>query len=140
MPGPAVIFIRFCGTLDVLLTIILEWMMMILLEKIPVISFENVKILVVGIFFAAEWHANNIGWFLLVDSSKERAPAHEGPKERPRLKLQPRTKPIEEAGQVNTGSSSIFGGAKPVDTAAREREIEERLISKKHHPDRFLLH
>ena len=26
------------------------------------------------------------------------------------------------------GSSSIFGGAKPVDTAAREKEIEERLL------------
>ncbi len=32
-----------------------------------------------------------------------------------------------------SGSSSIFGGAKPVDTAAREREIEEKLASEKHH-------
>ena len=30
--------------------------------------------------------------------------------------------------QSGTGSSSIFGGAKPVDTAAREKEIEERLL------------
>lgn len=27
-------------------------------------------------------------------------------------------------------SSSIFGGAKPVDTAAKEREIEEKLLIK----------
>lgn len=29
------------------------------------------------------------------------------------------------------GPSSIFGGAKPVDTAAREKEIEERLLRDK---------
>lgn len=28
-------------------------------------------------------------------------------------------------------TASIFGGAKPVDTAAREREIEERLAKQK---------
>lgn len=69
------------------------------------------------------------------DSSKDRPSATDAPKERPRLKLQPRSKPIEDAGQV-TGSgaaASIFGGAKPVDTAAREREIEERLKTKKSH-------
>ena len=32
---------------------------------------------------------------------------------------------------VTAGSSSIFGGAKPVDTAAREKEIEERLLKDK---------
>ena len=32
---------------------------------------------------------------------------------------------------VIAGSSSIFGGAKPVDTAAREKEIEERLLRDK---------
>ncbi|ELT99249.1 hypothetical protein CAPTEDRAFT_221548 [Capitella teleta] len=50
------------------------------------------------------------------------------PKERPRLNLQPRSKPKEadvKSGESQT--SSIFGGAKPVNTAAREREIEERL-------------
>ena len=48
--------------------------------------------------------------------------------ERPRLKLAPRTKPIEKAATTQPQSqSSIFGGAKPVDTAAREREIEDRL-------------
>ncbi|KAK7872194.1 hypothetical protein R5R35_001755 [Gryllus longicercus] len=65
------------------------------------------------------------------------------PRARPRLNLQPRTKPVEEvsapaaaadvaapaaAAPPPTGApASIFGGAKPVDTAAREREIEERL-------------
>ena len=49
------------------------------------------------------------------------------PAERPRLNLKPRSKPIEEAGSADRSSSSaIFGAAKPVDTAAREREIEER--------------
>lgn len=52
------------------------------------------------------------------------------PKERQKLVLKPRTVPLEEsAGQV--GSAAIFGGAKPVDTAAREREIEERLAKER---------
>ena len=56
----------------------------------------------------------------------------EPPKERPRSKLQPRTKPKEEdTPKAPEKSSSIFGGAKPVDTAAREREIEERLARQK---------
>jgi len=73
---------------------------------------------------------------LFADSSQERdAPARSpppsnAPKERPRLKLQPRSKPLKDAGQVS-GSSAIFGGAKPVDTAARERQIEEKLQMKK---------
>lgn len=58
-------------------------------------------------------------------------PPREGGKERPRLQLQKRTKPIEEAGKVSNKSASIFGGAKPVDTAAKEREIEERLNRQK---------
>lgn len=51
------------------------------------------------------------------------------PRSRPRLILQPRTKPEEPAAP--TPQSSIFGGAKPVDTAAREKEIEERLEKEK---------
>eukprot|EP00127_Corallochytrium_limacisporum_P007396 Clim_evm15s250 gene=Clim_evmTU15s250 len=54
--------------------------------------------------------------------------------ERPRLHLQPRSKPVESTdnvagpGKTDTGSSQdLFGGARPVDTAQREREIEERL-------------
>jgi len=66
------------------------------------------------------------------DSSLRSPPPSNAPKERPRLKLQPRSKPLEEAGQVS-GSSAIFGGAKPVDTAARERQIEEKLQMKKQH-------
>ncbi|XP_049842869.1 eukaryotic translation initiation factor 4B-like isoform X2 [Schistocerca gregaria] len=60
------------------------------------------------------------------------------PSQRPRLNLQPRTKPLEEvaapiakppepAPATGAKAASVFGGAKPVDTAAREREIEERL-------------
>ncbi|XP_070165895.1 eukaryotic translation initiation factor 4B [Polyergus mexicanus] len=75
-------------------------------------------------------------------------------RQRPKLQLQPRTKPVEALGiskdqieessvesKSTTGSEStqrapaptsisavnIFGAAKPVDTTAREREIEERL-------------
>ncbi|XP_069119584.1 eukaryotic translation initiation factor 4B-like isoform X3 [Argopecten irradians] len=70
-------------------------------------------------------------------SSQE--PSQEGPKERPRLNLQPRTKPVEEPVKTEAvpkpkpaenRSASIFGNAKPVDTAAKEREIEERLKRK----------
>lgn len=72
---------------------------------------------------------------------------------RPKLQLQPRTKPVEpivvaeepeaessaESKPAKSGSTqqapaptsapaaNIFGAAKPVDTAAKEREIEERL-------------
>lgn len=72
------------------------------------------------------------------------------PRTRPKLQLQPRTKPVEpiviaEEGETAEGSTesksasstqqaptptpaaNIFGAAKPVDMAAKEREIEERL-------------
>jgi len=52
-------------------------------------------------------------------------------KERPRLHLQPRTKPVEDKKDEQVSGSSIFGGAKPVDTAAKEREIEEKLAQQK---------
>ncbi|KAM3878199.1 eukaryotic translation initiation factor 4Ba [Diretmus argenteus] len=64
----------------------------------------------------------------------------EAPMGRPKLNLKPRSVPKEEeqAGGGGGGSApaaapssgsraSIFGGAKPVDTAAKEREVEERL-------------
>ncbi|XP_066564453.1 eukaryotic translation initiation factor 4Ba isoform X3 [Amia ocellicauda] len=54
-----------------------------------------------------------------------------GPLQRPKLQLKPRSVPKEEDRVVpptQTGrAASIFGGAKPVDTAAKEREVEERL-------------
>lgn len=67
---------------------------------------------------------------------------------RPKLQLQPRTKPVEQiivkeevseeapvaaapepaaAIPAAVAAVNIFGAAKPVDTSAREREIEERL-------------
>ncbi|XP_026162504.1 eukaryotic translation initiation factor 4Ba isoform X2 [Mastacembelus armatus] len=61
------------------------------------------------------------------------------PQQRPKLNLKPRSVPKEEEGSSGGGTSpaaapssssrasSIFGGAKPVDTAAKEREVEERL-------------
>lgn len=56
----------------------------------------------------------------------EGSPPPQAPKERKRLVLQPRTvdKPV---GETEVAASSIFGGAKPVDTQRREREIEEKL-------------
>jgi translation initiation factor 4B len=68
---------------------------------------------------------------------------NEAPRERPRLNLAPRSKPVEgEPDQARgeeedrdrpapsapsgVSNASIFGGAKPVDTLARELEIEER--------------
>ncbi|XP_048055249.1 eukaryotic translation initiation factor 4Bb isoform X2 [Megalobrama amblycephala] len=66
------------------------------------------------------------------DGREERAPP-----QRPKLNLKPRSIPKEEeqSGSLSPQSSttnssrtsSIFGAAKPVDTAAKEREVEERL-------------
>ncbi len=63
-----------------------------------------------------------------------------GPLQRPKLNLKPRSVPKEEERsgslppQSNTANysraSSIFGAAKPVDTAAKEREVEERRLKK----------
>lgn len=56
----------------------------------------------------------------------------EAPKERPRLQLQARTTEKKEgedapaAAPAAAGSSSVFGGAKPVDTAKKEAEMERR--------------
>ncbi|KAH0951032.1 hypothetical protein HN011_010131 [Eciton burchellii] len=85
---------------------------------------------------------------------KDAKPAE--PRQRPKLQLQPRTKPVEPivvvedsankekssteskneksidssqraAAPATAPTTNIFGAAKPVDTTAREREIEERL-------------
>lgn len=49
-------------------------------------------------------------------------------RQRPKLNLAPRTKPIEASKpEPAVPSASIFGNAKPVDTAERERQIEEKL-------------
>ncbi|XP_067687671.1 eukaryotic translation initiation factor 4B-like isoform X2 [Haliotis asinina] len=60
------------------------------------------------------------------DRPNSRETSQEAPKERPRLQLQPRSKPTD-TNSTEERKSSIFGSAKPVDTSAREREIEERL-------------
>uniref|UniRef100_A0A060SYJ3 ARAD1A12760p n=1 Tax=Blastobotrys adeninivorans TaxID=409370 RepID=A0A060SYJ3_BLAAD len=55
------------------------------------------------------------------------APAARGPAERPKINLAPRTVSSESAGSASsTRSSSIFGGAKPVDTSKKLLEVEER--------------
>lgn len=46
-------------------------------------------------------------------------------RERPKLNLAKRSAPVGDAEKST--SSAIFGGAKPVDTSAKEREIEEKL-------------
>lgn len=48
------------------------------------------------------------------------------PRERKKLVLQPRSKSVAES-ETPVSNSAIFGGARPVDTAAREREIEKKL-------------
>ena len=56
-------------------------------------------------------------------------------RERPRLNLQPRSKPAEKVEKAEkpkpssevSRQTSIFGSAKPVDTASKEREIEEKM-------------
>ena len=52
-------------------------------------------------------------------------------RERPKLQLQPRTKPVEDKKDEAVSGSSVFGGAKPVDTASKERQIEEKLARQK---------
>lgn len=59
----------------------------------------------------------------------------ENPPERRKLVLQPRSKPLTSSNEP-VSNSAIFGGAKPVNTAAREREIEERLLKEREEVDR----
>merc|ERR1711953_1362746 len=52
----------------------------------------------------------------------------EAPKERPRLQLKPRSDRTASSEEKETSSkSSIFGAAKPVDTAKKEAEIDQKL-------------
>ncbi|XP_071646164.1 uncharacterized protein Eif4b isoform X2 [Temnothorax longispinosus] len=87
------------------------------------------------------------------DRQQDRDPKPAESRQRPKLQLQPRTKPVESiaAAEDSTADSTteskstadsestqrapapvpaanIFGAAKPVDTTARDREIEERLV------------
>ncbi|XP_037517508.1 eukaryotic translation initiation factor 4B isoform X2 [Rhipicephalus sanguineus] len=72
--------------------------------------------------------------------------ADSAPRERKKLQLKPRSVPVEatkEAAAVPKApepapkaSSAIFGGARPVDTAAREREIEARLARQREEEER----
>lgn len=56
------------------------------------------------------------------------------PRERRKLVLAPRTKPMENVPvKESVPSAAIFGNAKPVDTTQREKEIEEKLA--KEHSD-----
>uniref|UniRef100_A0A2I2YRX4 Eukaryotic translation initiation factor 4B n=1 Tax=Gorilla gorilla gorilla TaxID=9595 RepID=A0A2I2YRX4_GORGO len=52
-----------------------------------------------------------------------------GPPQRPKLNLKPQSTPKEDDSSASTSQSSqaasIFGGTKPIDTAAREREVEQ---------------
>uniref|UniRef100_A0A2K5Y7S2 Eukaryotic translation initiation factor 4B n=1 Tax=Mandrillus leucophaeus TaxID=9568 RepID=A0A2K5Y7S2_MANLE len=54
-----------------------------------------------------------------------------GLSQRPKLNLKPRSTPKEDDSSASTSQcsqgASIFGGAKHVDTATREREVEEQL-------------
>merc|ERR1711994_971864 len=48
----------------------------------------------------------------------------------------PRSKPVEDEG--SGASSSIFGGAKPVDTLKKEQEMEERMKKEKEEKEKAL--
>ena len=55
-------------------------------------------------------------------------PSSDGPpRERQRLQLAKRTVPAEQSASGGASSSAIFGGAKPVDTAKKEKEIEDKM-------------
>ncbi|XP_050296264.1 eukaryotic translation initiation factor 4B [Anthonomus grandis grandis] len=67
------------------------------------------------------------------DDRESDAPPSE-PRQRPKLNLAPRTKPLEQVVKPDAPAvptASIFGNAKPVDTAERERQIEEKLLKEK---------
>eukprot|EP00795_Rhopilema_esculentum_P014426 gene14426-5482_t len=57
----------------------------------------------------------------------QQQPAQEAQRERPKLNLKPRTV-VDASKEGSTSTSSIFGGARPVDTATREREIEKKIL------------
>merc|ERR1712156_573619 len=63
------------------------------------------------------------------DRRDDRRRSPEPPKERPRLKLLPKQAEKTEGGDEQEAStkSSIFGSAKPVDTAKKEAEIDQKL-------------
>ena len=48
-----------------------------------------------------------------------------------KLQLKPRSKPLDVSEPIST--SFIFGGAKPIDKSAREREIEAKLSKSQYH-------
>ncbi|OJD16802.1 hypothetical protein AJ78_03045 [Emergomyces pasteurianus Ep9510] len=56
-------------------------------------------------------------------------PAPPAPAQRPKLNLQKRTveaEPASPTAPTSDSKASPFGGARPIDTSAREREVEER--------------
>ncbi len=65
------------------------------------------------------------------EASEPSSPAPpSGPATRPRLNLQKRTvseaDPVASPAQVSDAKASPFGAARPVDTAAKEKEVEEK--------------
>ena len=63
------------------------------------------------------------------EASAPTSPAAQAPKERPRLNLAKRTVSTadpEAASSTGDSKASPFGAAKPIDTATREREVEEK--------------
>ena len=68
-----------------------------------------------------DYYLHRINFFVNVGIS-------EAPKERPRLQLKPRSDRTASSEEKETSSkSSIFGAAKPVDTAKKEAEIDQKL-------------
>ena len=62
-------------------------------------------------------------------AAEEEAPKLET--QRPKLNLIPRTLPVDDSLNAPvSANASIFGSAKPVNTAARLKEIEEKLIER----------
>ena len=82
------------------------------------IWYKFIRCQLAGKLFTFHEASNSLPFFTYIDP----------PKERPRLNLKPRTDRAESSEESEgTSKSSIFGSAKPVDTAKKEAEIDQKL-------------
>jgi len=69
-------------------------------------------------------HGSEVSW-----RSRE-SDRDEAPRERPRLKLKPRTKPVASNCTETSGNRAIFGDAKPTEETSKERQEADSVTEK----------